>query len=57
MKTNPITEPIFIPIIAPKYTPKTPICNVIPIKYANDMLKTSSLKIVKDNDLKPEPTP
>lgn len=57
MKTNPITEPRFIPIIAPKYTPKTPIFNVIPIKYANAMLKTNSLKIVNDNDLKPAPTP
>ena len=29
---KPINEPMFIPIIAPRYTPNTPIPIVMPIK-------------------------
>ena len=57
MKAKPIREPMFIPMIAPRYTPKTPIPIVIPITYANAILNISSLKIVNASDLKPEPTP
>ena len=57
MKTNPITEPIFIPIIAPRYTPNTPIFKIIPKIYAHAMLKINSLNIVRARDLKPDPTP
>ena len=57
MQIKPIKEPIFIPITAPKYTPKTPISKIIPIIYANAMLNINSLKIVNPSDLNPEPTP
>ena len=57
MQTNPAREPMFIPIIAPKYTPKTPILSGIASKYAKNMLNISSRNIVRPSDLKPEPIP
>ena len=54
---NPMKEPIFIPMIAPRYTPKMPIFNVMPKIYANVILRTSSLMTVRVKDLNPEPTP
>ena len=57
MNIKPINDPTFIPMIAPKYTPNIPIFNVIPMMYAKAMLNTSSLNIVSDSDLNPDPTP
>ena len=57
MQMNPIIEPMFIPMIAPRYTPKTPILSTIPSRYAKSMLKINSLKTVRTRDLNPEPMP